>query len=185
MEVFELEDGIVYPTKEILLIEPFKTIWEKDTSRQKEESIKIFTYVNFLCNPRRSNPYFDIDEKERSKHIKKEIWGDENYNHPDYLTIIEAVVKYKSLLEIESPSLKLYLSAVQGLNELTNFINTVDLNERTAAGGAVYKPADITRAFKELPDTKKTIETLRASIHNELQEAAKTRGSREIGDFER
>jgi hypothetical protein len=185
MELFTLENNIVIPSTHALLTEPFKTIWEQDNSRQHVEAIKIFTYIEFVCSPKKSNPFFDIHEADRARDVRKEVWGDPDYKPDNYLIIMEGVYKYNELLKIVSPSMRLYLAAIKALNEVTSFLNTVNLKERTVAGGAVIKPADITRAFKELPDMKKTVETLRTSVHQELEEASKTRGSREVGDYER
>lgn len=183
MDLFELINGKAFPSIHALMIQPFKGIWEADTSEQKNEAINIFTYVELLCSPKKSNPFYGIAVEDRPSRVKKEVWGDSPPENPS--KIMEAVMKYKEMLAIASVSYPLFESSLSAAESLRKNLNNVNLDERTNSGTAVTKPADVTRALKEIPDVIKSLETARAKVNAELIEDTKTRNQREIGQFER
>lgn len=185
VDIFEIRNNLAYPTVHTLLVEPFKTIWEQDTTHNKGEAIRAFTYVDLVCNMRKSNPFASCSEKERPAKVRKQVWGDENYKPDNVLQIIEAVIVYKSFLTEASASYQLYCSAMKAVDSVKEFLDGVDLTERTKAGTAVYKPTDITRAVKEVPEVIKSLQALKETVNSELQEASKTRNQRQIGIYER
>lgn len=183
MDLFEIVNGYVVPSVHALLIEPFKSIWENDTSDNNMDSIRTLTYVELMCSPKKSNSFIGYSEEERPAKVKKQVWGDEN--HPIDSNIVFAVLKYKELLSESSPSYDLYISAVNSVQKLRKFLDNFDMDERTPNGAMVLKPADITRALKDLDDVGKNMELARDRVHTELVQSAKTRNKREIGDYER
>lgn len=185
MELFEMVNNRAIPNMHVVLIEPFLTIWNEDTSPGKGEAIDIFSYVELLCSPKKSNPFSGYSEMERPAKVREEVWGDANYNHPKVGQIINAVLTYKKFLVDSSESYSLYLSATNAADKLKLYLDTVNLNERTNGGAAVTKPADITRAIKEVPDVIRSLQGLKEKVNTELAEASKTRNQREIGLFER
>ena len=183
MDLLEIRNNRVFPTVHALMLEPFKTIWESDTEEQKGNAIKVFSYIEFVCSPKKSNIFLGYEEKKRSARVKKEIYGDENYPTTDFM--MRGVLRYKQALEESSPTYPLLISGLNAKDKLISFLDTFDLEERTNSGTAVLKPADITRALKEIPEVAKAIQAMREKVHSELEEAAKTRNQREVGDYER
>lgn len=183
MELFEMVNGYAMPSIHALLIRPFKDMWEQDTSKNNVECIKIFTYVELMCSPKKSNPFIGCAEDERSAKVKKEVWGDENY--PTGVDVVMAVLKYKELLSESSPSYDLYVSGVNAIYKLRKFLDDFDMDERTPHGAMVMKPKDITNALKDLDEVSKNMELSRDRVHSELITNTKTRNEREIGPFER
>lgn len=183
MDLFEIINGRAFPTPHALLIEPFKTIWEKDTTVEKGHAIKLFSYVELLCSPRKSNPFLGYSEDIRPKKVKREVYGTEDYHTTEFMIL--AVAKYKELLSNASPTYGLFTSALNAKDKLIEFLDNFDLAERTQGGTAVLKPADITKALKEIPDVAKSIVAMRDKVNTEVIEEAKTRNQREIGEYER
>lgn len=183
MELFEIRNNRAFPTIHSLIIEPFKTIWATDTTEEKSHAVRLFSYVELLCNPRKSNPFMGYSEEARPARVKKEIYGNENYGTTNFMIL--ATAKYKELLKDSSPTYDLFNSALNAKDKLVDFLNNFDLNERTQGGTAVIKPADITRALKEIPDVAKSILATRDKVQTELIEETKTRNKREIGQYER
>jgi len=183
MDLFEIVNGYVVPSVHALLIEPFKSMWEKDTSNNNEDSIKIFTYIELMCSPKKSNPFIGYLEEERPAKVKKQVWGDEEY--PIDTDTVFAILKYKELLSESSPSYDLYISAVNAVQKLRSFLDTFDPDERNRSGTLVLKPKDITSALKDLDEVGKNMESARDRVHTELIQSSKTRNQREIGDYER
>lgn len=183
MELFEMVNGYVMPSVHALMIEPFKSIWEKDTSDNNVESIKVLTYIELMCSPKKSNPFHGYSEEERPSKVKQEVWKDKN--HPTTMDMLNGVIKYKELLADDSASYALYISAVNGVQKLRQFLDTFSMDERTPNGAMVLKPADVTRAYKDLDDVAKNMEAARDRVHTEIVQSAKTRNQRNINEFER
>lgn len=182
MDLFEIINNRAFPSPHALLIHPFKDMWEADTSKEKGNVIKVFTYIELVCSPKKSNPFFGYSEEDRPSRVKKEVFGDENYKTTDFM--MQGVIKYKELLEIASPTYPMLTAGLIANDKLKNFLETFDLDERTQGGTAVIKPADITRALKEIPDVAKSIVVMREKVQTELVEEAKTRKDRDIGQYE-
>lgn len=182
MDLFEVREGKAMPSTHALLIKPFKTIWEEDTTKNKENAINAFTFIELSCSPKKSNPYSGYDEEVRHQLLKKEIYGDETYRLPGL--VVDGVMKYEEFLENSSPTFPLLKDALEASVKFRNQLRSIDLGERTNSGTAVYKPKDISGAFKDIPDMAKTIETLRDKVNQELLAETKTRNNREIGYYE-
>lgn len=183
MDLFEIVNGSAVPSVHALMIKPFKDIWESDTSDFKENSIKIFTYIELLCSPKKSNPFVGCSEEDRPTKVKKEVWGDEDY--PIGLDVMMATLKYKELLSESSPSYELWVSAVNAVKKLRVFLDEFDMDERNTHGMLILKPKDVTNALKDLEEVSRNMELGRERVHSELVSATKTRNEREIGYFER
>lgn len=183
MELFEMVNGYAVPSIHALLIEPFKSIWNNDTSNNNVDSTKIFTYIELMCSPRKSNPFHGYEEETRIKKVKEEVWGNEDY--PITHEVMMATLRYKELLSESSVSYGLYVDALVGIEKLRKWLREFSLDERTPGGAMVLKPRDVTSAMKDMDETGKSIESSRDRVHTELIQTAKTRNQREIGDYER
>lgn len=183
MDIFEVSNNKAFPSVHILMIEPFKTMWENDTSKGKEDVLKKFTYVELMCSPKSSNPFAGYSEQERPGKVKKEVYQDE-FMPIDSETML-AMLKYHELLENSSPSFSLYRAALVAKDKLIAFLENFNLDERTNSGGAVIKPADVTRAMNDIPDLMKGIAQMKKDVTDELLADAKTKNSRKIGQYER
>jgi hypothetical protein len=182
MDLFEVREGKAMPSVHALLIRPFKTIWEEDKTATKEEAIKAFTFIELGCSPKKSNPYSGYEEEQRHRELKKDIYGDETYRLPGL--VVDGIMKYEEFLEHSSPSYPLLKDALAASVKFREQLGNIDLKERTNSGTAVYKPKDISGAFKDIPDMAKTLETLRERVNQELLAETKTRNNREIGYYE-
>lgn len=183
MDLFELNNNRAFPSMHALLIEPYKTIWETDKSEGKGQSIRWFSYIELLCSPKKSNPFYGIPEEHRSEKVKEEIFGDKDY--PIDSDLLLATMAYREHLSFSSPSYELAVAAEVAANKLKTFLLNFDPNERTPNGAMVLKPKDITLALQEIPDTIKSMSEMRAKVHEELTESSKTRNDRKIGIYER
>jgi hypothetical protein len=182
MDLFVVDNGKALPSVHALLIEPFKTIWKEDTDPTKGNAVRDFTFIELCCSPKKSNPYCGYDEDQRYQILKKELYGNPAYELSNL--VIDGITKYEELLDNHSPTLSLLRAALGGAEKFKQQLEKLDLNERTRAGSAVYKPRDLTNAMKDLPEMAKSIEALREKVHKELLEEGKTRSNRQIGYFE-
>lgn len=181
LKLFNIESGVLLPTDEVLMVEPFKTIWKKDKARNKHNAINSFKYIEFMCSPSLANPYKDLEEDEKEKSIIKEIFkGDFKP------TILEkqAIELYTHWLYDNSFSYKFLQATIKGAQELINFFDSVDLNDRTKSGNAIYKPADLTRALKDVEEIIKNLTNLEKRVFDEITQS-KIKGNKDINPLEK
>ena len=187
MDLLEVYNGRVVLSTHARLLDPYKSMWDKDKDPLKEEATKIFSYVEFLLSPKKSNPFFGYDPQIKGPEIKKRLWGEENYNSDVYTSfeIIRLVDAYKTDLNTSSPSLVVLNDAIETAHNTREHLRTIDLGETTPTGALKLKPKDVTGALKEIPGLIKELEETRDRVLAELKESAKSRNNREIGYFER
>ena len=82
--LFIVEDKVVKPTEETLLIYPFSEIWERDKSKGKELALKEFAYIEFSVSLLSSNPYKGYSDKVRHEVLCRDLFNDESWK-PDIL----------------------------------------------------------------------------------------------------
>lgn len=180
--LFQVEDRRVSPNTETLLVFPFKEIWERDESENKEVARQEFTYIEFMASMKKSNPYAGYSEDQKSDKIIENEIHIEDWE-PDVL-VNEAIVKVKDFQTNASPTYSYYMAAKLGANKMQSFFETFnmnDVNEKT--GNPIYKPRDITSA---LNDTAKVLENLNAmkeKVEQELFESTRMKGEKEISHF--
>lgn len=182
MDLFVIQGNNLYPSTYALMIEPFASMWENDNDPAKHNVLRDFKFIELLCSPKKSNPFFGYSKDIRPAKVKKEVYKDEHYEISS--DVIAATAKYLELLKDSSPSYDMFDAAMSAADKLKVFLRGFNLSERTQSGGLLLKPADITRALKEIPDAAKGIEVARNKVQQELEEDAKTRNQREIGQYE-
>jgi hypothetical protein len=181
-DIFIVENGIVKPTIEILLVSPFKEIWDRDSSESKEYAMKEFSYIYFITTPKKTNPFYGYTEQDRHPEVVKYLF--ENYYSPDSIVQQAMEVRRKFYYEA-SASLSLLEGAKEAVDKLKNFLINFDLNERNEKGIPIYKPKDITSALADTFNVMKTLNSLEEKVNEEIYESAKSKGNRDINPFER
>lgn len=181
--LWEIVNGQLIVSEHALMIEPFKTIWSSDPDIKHSNALKVFMYVELVCSPKKSNPYFGYNEEDRVPKVKREVFRDENYQTTTFM--MQGVMKYKELLEHSSPTYSMLMSTLAANEKLNTYLNEFDFDERNKSGMMIIKPSDITKALKEIPDIAKGIILMIEKIKHELVEDSKTRSNREIGQYER
>ena len=182
--LFKIEGKKVTPNPETLLISPFKEIWERDNSEHKTMAMKEFAYAEFMTSMMRSNPYSGYNEKMKEGAIMKDIFGGEKW-HPDDL-VYAAMNKIDEFQNDASPSMTLYKAALHAKENLEEHLRTFDIlgaENRTQNGSMIIKPADVTRALKDMIDVSASLENMRTKVQEEMFESRKVRGDKEISPF--
>lgn len=180
--IFYIYNKEVRPKPNTLLIPPFKDIWERDKSKEKEKAIKELSYIEFMTSVGNSNPYHGYPDKIRHEVVIIDLFGKDSKWKPDNL-VKAAMTKLHEFQLQASPSYSYYLAAKNAVEKIKGFYDSVDFTEKTKSGMPLYKPAEITRA---LNDTEKVIQNLIAlkkKVDEEILESAKTKGGKEISPF--
>lgn len=182
--MFTLENHIVKPNTETLLIKEFLAIWEYDKSPKKEKALYNLAYVFFLVNPTKVNPFYGYSEADRSLKILQHLKIKEIDLFPDTL-LNKAISFYTDYWNNLSPAKAYYESALLAAKQLQMFFNKLDINKLNAkTGNPLYKPAEITKALKETEDVLKTLLSLKNKIEEQSFENVKTKANRDINPFE-
>lgn len=194
MELFIIQNKIVRPTVEVLLITPFDIIWERDSNSDKSFAIKEFSYIEFMCSPKKTNPFYGYDEKLRSQKIIENIFKNNTtvvirgtqivLYEPDRL-VLDAIEVYREFFYKASPSLQYLESALEGSKKVQMFFKTVDLTLVNKAGSPIYKPSEVTRGLKDSFDVMKSLEQIREKVEQELYDTVKIKGGKDVGMYER
>jgi len=182
MNIFQIENNIVIPTPEVLLIKPFKVLWDRDKTTKKEKVIKEFSYIEFMCSFKKSNPFIGYDPFNRHRKVCEHVFDDSKYI-PD-ASVKAAISVYDEIQNESSLSLRFYRSLVKAVEKLIKFAEDVDLSERDNRGAPVYTPNHITQITSKAYDTLKQLTLMQQKVEQELYESNKTRGNREINHFE-
>lgn len=179
--LFILENNIAKPNTETLLLEPFKTIWERDKTKNKEKAIREFTYIEFMTSALKSNPFREYPEDKKHSVISEHIFK-EDYK-PDKLVKdgINFIVK---LQEEASTTYIFWLANKRVIEKQIDFLNNLDPNERNfKTGSPLYKPKDIPDAVAQSEKALSTINALKKKVEEELFDTVKTKGQKEISPF--
>jgi len=183
--LFVIQDGIVSPTPECLLIHPFGAISKRDKSVKKSHSSLEFTYIEFYCSYKKENPYAGYtDDRIRHTKILQGIFPD----NPDWLPdplVNDGIMVYADFQHNASPSLKYYEATDKALETLRNYWETLDMTKATKTGMLINKPSDVARGLKETAGLLAQNADLLIKVQQELLSNNKTRGNRIINHFEK
>jgi hypothetical protein len=180
--LFSIDNQTVYPYPETILIEPFKSIWERDRTRIKNKALEEFAYIEFMASMKKTNPFRQYPEERKHDVIKEAVINTPNWE-PDS-KVEEAVEKLKELQTNASTTYSYYMAAKKAAEKMQHFFEEVDLNERNfKTGNPVYKPSDVTRALNDTEKTLQTLKSLEKKIQEELLDSTRLRSDKQISRF--
>jgi hypothetical protein len=162
---------------EALTLVPFKKIWNRDRTINKDRAISELGYVYFMCDPRSDYQYL-VDEEERSKAIM-EGEGLTNWK-PDKL-ITEAMEFYSKF----KPTAALLLEDTRhAVDKLRKLLRDIDLDEKDDKGKPVYTLNTITATIKQVPGLAKDLDEAEKALASEMRNQGKMRGQGEKTIYE-
>lgn len=181
--LFTVESKVVSPTTQVLLIPPFKEIWERDTSTDKRYAIEDFSYIEFMASIQKSNPYSGYAEHQRPEKIIKDVITRENWDQEDPL-LVQGIAKLKEFQAEASVTYNYYMAAKSAAEKMQMFFinfSMSDVNLRT--GAPIFKPKDITSALNDTSRVLENLNTLREKVDNEVFEEIKKKGQKVVSPF--
>ena len=174
MKLIKYENYQVLPTEELFLLKAFRSIFNKDKTKNKEHFMEVLSVVYFVYDPR--STYADIfDENERLEAVLEQ----EGLSGSFKITpeIRDAIEVYKQVTTTTSQ--KLLDSMRKSIAKIGEFLETVNLKEVDDKGKAVYNVAQIVQATDKIPQlAKKLIETEKI-VNAEITEQGRMRGGEE------
>ena len=180
--LFQIEGMAAKPHPEALLVEPIKSMWERDKSKDKERAIKELTICEFVSSEKSSNPFAGYHPDERLTNILLRIDMPPDW---EFDPLCQEVVDFLLHCQVEASMSFTYLQSVKNAaNKLKKFFNNFDMNERNERNGnPVFKPAEITRALKDSDDILTNLMKLTEKVNKEITTTERTKGGNIVSEF--
>ena len=175
IKLFKYEGYKLNISEEALLLKPFKEIWQRDKSKNKDKALQELGYVYFISDPRSDYQYL-VDEEERSKAIKEGEGIDSKWK-PDKV-VLDAITFYKSFKPTSALLLEDTRAMIDGyrvkLRQITTDMSDLDIKEIKDLGAVI----------KQIPSLIKDLDEAEKALNSELKTSGRMRGSGEKTLFE-
>lgn len=178
LKLFKYEGYKIVISEEAFALKPFRQIWQRDKSINKDRATMELGFIYFFCDPRSDYQYL-VDEDERMEAIKEGEGLSPNW-HPDKI-VIEAMNFYTSFKPTAALLLKDTRFAVDKLRKL---LREIDLNQTDDKGKPVYTLNTITATIKQIPSLVKDLDEAEKTLASEMKNTGKMRGQGEKTIFE-
>jgi hypothetical protein len=180
--LFIVREKAVTPTPEVLTIEPFKSIWERDTDPNKVRALNEFKYIEFLTSRLKTNPYKGYAEDLRDQKLREDCYLGDGWAPDELVTAgIDKVHEFQRDASSNYQYLLAALTAAETLKEF--FINPAVLHMVNERGTPVYKPKDVTNALKDTSEIIKNLAALETKVEEELYSETKVKSGKRISPF--
>lgn len=163
---------------EMLLIKPFKALWDRDKSKNKEKALMELGYVYFMCDPRSDYMYL-INDDDRHKAVIEGEGLDSKWK-PDAL-LVSAMEYYKSIKPLAAILLDDLRIAVGKIRE---HLKTLDLTATDDKGKPIYSLDSYAKVTVQLTDLVEKLNTTENKLYSTMSEDEKVRGNVEKSMFE-
>ena len=178
MKLFKYEGYKITISEEALLLKPFKAIWKRDKSLNKEKALSELGFIYFFCDIRSDYQYI-VDEEARMASIKEGEGMPEDWT-PDSV-VLEAMQFYSTF---KSTSALLLEDTRYAVDKLRNLLREIDLTQTDDKGKPIYTLNTITATIKQVPSLVKDLDEAERSIAKEIAQSDKVRGAQSKSIYE-
>lgn len=178
MKLFKYEGYKITISEEALLLKPFKAIWKRDKSLNKEKALSELGFIYFFCDIRSDYQYI-VDEKARMASIKEGEGMPEDWT-PDSV-VLEAMQFYSTF---KSTSALLLEDTRYAVDKLRKLLRGIDLTKTDNNGKPIYTLNTITATIKQVPSLVKDLDEAERSIAKEIAQSDKVRGAQSKSIYE-
>lgn len=173
MRLFKYEAYKVVISEEAMALKPFKQLWNRDRSVNKDKAISELAYVYFMEDPASDYQYL-VDRDERSKAIIEGEGLPVDWK-PDK-AVKEAMDFYSSFKTTSALILEDTRKVAENLRKA---LPTLDITEEDDKGRPKHTIASITKAIRELNILIKELSETERVIAKEMAETnGRVRGQR-------
>ena len=178
MKLFKYEGYKITISEEALLLKPFKAIWKRDKSLNKEKALSELGFIYFFCDIR-SDYQCIVDEEARMASIKEGEGMPEEWT-PDSV-VLEAMQFYSTF---KSTSALLLEDTRYAVDKLRKLLREIDLTQTDDKGKPIYTLNTITATIKQVPSLVKDLDEAERSIAKEIAQSDKVRGAQSKSIYE-
>jgi hypothetical protein len=180
--LFTVTEKTVFPVTEALLIEPYKSIWERDKTKDKHQALSEFAYIEFMTSMNKSNPYRQYAENKKEEKVRQAVIIKKGWE-PDEL-IRQGMHRIIKFNQEASTTYNYYMAAKRAAEKMQEFFNEVDVTEKNPKTfNPVYKPRDITGALNDTEKVLSNLKSLEKKVEEELYEETKNRSNKQVSFF--
>jgi len=179
MNLFEMHEGMLIVSPEILGLKVFKKIYDRDKSKAKTKAFEELSYVYFFADFK--SDFSDIvDEEERKQSIIEAVITDQKWE-PDGL-IEEAIDLY--LERSNTVTSAMLDDAKSAVKKISKFLRNIDLNERDDKGKLVHNASQIAKTVGDMSNIVENVSALEQKVKKELEEESNMAGGHKKSLFE-
>lgn len=173
LKLFRYEGYKIVISEEAFALKPFRQIWQRDRTVNKDKAIMELGFIYFFCDPRSDYQYL-VDEEERMEAIKEgeglpPKWA------PDKV-ITEAMKFYSSFKPVSALLLEDTRYMANKFRAKLRSLNFDDLE--------VKEFKEITAIIKQITPLIKDLDEAEKALNSEMKSSGKMRGSGEKTIFE-
>lgn len=178
MKLFKYEGYKIVISEEAFALKPFRQIWQRDKTVNKDKAIMELGFIYFFCDPRSDYQYL-VDEEERKEAIK-EGEGMSAKWEPDKV-VLAAIDFYNSF---KSSSALLLEDTRYAVDKLRKLLRDIDLTQTDDKGKPIYTLNVITSTIKQVPSLVKDLDEAEKALAKESIVDSRMRGQGEKTIFE-
>ncbi len=170
IKIIDLKDSKIIIAPECLAIEPFKSIWEKDKTKEKTTAYNAIQYVWYFASFK--SPFFQHNDADRHKLIIDHIIRDDKFKVTK--EVQEAIEVFEKINT--TPAMKLFRAVQESISKMEAFFK-----------GATYDEDSIDKIQKAIINMPKMQEAVQSALDNCNKENASKdsiRGAATLGLFE-
>lgn len=171
MRLVKQENFEIKIEDELLLLKPFRKLYNADKSKNKDKFIELISIIYFLIDPRSDYQYI-LNERERLD----EICTSNGYKAKVFTKDeLECVELYRKLTT--TSGLELLNSTKIAVDKVQEFLKNVDLYALDDKGKPIYTINTITAAIEKVPKLAIALADAEKALAKELEEAGRARGN--------
>jgi hypothetical protein len=168
IELFEVEDGIVKPTKHCYTIKWLKDLM--DEFKKNDRYLGVYTYIFYMSCPNpKLNPFWNHPEEEREDAILESI---ELKVSTENSKVQAALDKAREMYE--TPTLRAYMGIKKALDNMADFMGNT-----TITGGKDGNVAQIRQVAKDFDSIRQSFKGVAKDLEEE-QNNISTRGGGDL-----
>ena len=173
IKLFKYEGYKVVISEEAFALKPFRQIWQRDKTVNKDKAIMELGFIYFFCDPRSDYQYL-VDDKERMEAIKEGEGLPPKWT-PDRI-VTEAMEFYKSFKPISALLLEDTRFMVDKYRKRLKAqeFDELEIKDLKEAGALI----------KQIPSLVKDLNEAEAAIAKEIAQSNKVRGAQEKAMYE-
>ena len=173
IKLFKRDGYEIKVEPEALLLKPFKKIWNRDRSKDKNRAMQELGFIYFVCDPRSDYQYLvDLDTRMESVKQGEGLPNDWTTDQ----TVKEAMEFYSSF----KPTSALLLEDTRvAVDKLREHLKNMDFNEVDDKGKPKYTLNTITSTIKQIPELIKGLDEAEKAVTSDIREMSKARGNHE------
>lgn len=174
LSLFKKEAYDIVISDEAFTLKPFRDIWKRDKTKNKERALMELGFIYHYSDPRSDYNKQLVDPEERMVAIK-EGEGLPNDWKPDKL-MKDAIAFYESFKPMSALLLEDTRVAVDKLRKL---LRDIDLTEVDDKGKPKYTLNTITATIKQVPTLAKDLREAEDTLNSEIKEMGRIKGQKE------